>query len=89
VLAKEHGVPFYVAAPTSTLDLSIASGREIPIEERAPEEVTEPRGQRIAPRAVGAANPAFDVTPARYVTAIVTDRGVVRGDFERGLRSLA
>ncbi len=88
VLAKENGVPFYVAAPTTTLDFSIRSGREIPIEERAPEEVTEPRGQRVAPRAAGAANPAFDVTPARFVTAIVTDRGVVRGDLEQGLRRL-
>lgn len=81
VMAREHGVPFYVAAPTSTIDFEIASGREIPIEERSAEEVTSPRGIRFAPEGVSALNFAFDVTPARLVTAIVTERGVVRGDY--------
>ena len=69
MLAKENGLPFYVAAPTSTIDRSIASGDDIPIEERPAEEVTNVAGQRIAPEGTTAANPAFDVTPARYVTA--------------------
>ena len=80
VLAREHNVPFYVAAPTSTLDLSIPSGEQIPIEERPAEEVTHIRGVRIAPD-VAVANPAFDVTPARLVTAIITERGVFRAPY--------
>jgi methylthioribose-1-phosphate isomerase len=88
VMAREHGVPFYVAAPTSTLDLSLASGKEIPIEERAPEEVTEPRGMRLAPPGVGALNPAFDVTPAGLVAAIVTERGIARAPFGESLAAL-
>lgn len=88
VLAKENNVPFYVAAPTSTIDLSLASGDEIPIEERRPEEVTHFGEVRIAPERVGVANPAFDVTPARYVTAIITERGVVRPPYEDKLRAL-
>ncbi len=76
VLCKEHGIPFYVAAPLSTIDFSIESGTAIPIEERDPREVTEVFGKvRIAPEGVQVANPAFDVTPARYVTAIVTEQG--------------
>jgi len=75
VLAHENSVPFYVAAPISTLDLSIPSGESIPIEERPAEEVTHIRGIQIAPE-VEAANPAFDVTPARLITAIITERGV-------------
>jgi methylthioribose-1-phosphate isomerase len=75
--ARAHAIPFYVAAPTSTIDLASSGGAMIPIEERAPEEVTEWRGQRSAPLGVGVWNPAFDVTPAELVTAIVTDRGIV------------
>ena len=74
VLAKENNVPFYVAAPTSTVDLTLASGSEIPIEERRPEEVTHFAEIPIAPEGVSVANPAFDVTPARYITAIITER---------------
>jgi methylthioribose-1-phosphate isomerase len=85
VLAREHDVAFYVAAPLSTLDLSIPSGDAIPIEERSPEEVTHLRGVRIAPE-VPAAHPAFDVTPARFITAIITERGVARAPFEESLQ---
>jgi methylthioribose-1-phosphate isomerase len=85
VLAKENGIPFYVAAPTSTVDLSLKSGAEIPIEERSSREVTELSGSRIAPDGVTAAHPAFDVTPARMVTAIITERGVVRAPYEVSL----
>jgi methylthioribose-1-phosphate isomerase len=85
VLAREHNVPFYVAAPVSTLDLSIASGDAISIEERPEEEVTHFRGARIAPD-VPAAHFAFDVTPARFITAIITERGVARPPFEESLR---
>jgi methylthioribose-1-phosphate isomerase len=88
VLAREHGVPFYVAAPISTLDLSIPSGEHIPIEERAAEEVTHLRGVRIAPD-VSVANPAFDVTPAKFIAAIITERGVARAPFLDSLRALA
>ena len=86
VLAKENGVPFYVAAPISTLDLSLASGNEIPIEERSAREVTHLAGINIAPP-VNAAHPAFDVTPARYISAIITERGVARPPFNTSLRS--
>jgi methylthioribose-1-phosphate isomerase len=89
VLAKENGVPFYVAAPISTLDLTIASGDQIPIEERASAEVTHIRGVPVAPEDIGVENPAFDVTPAKYVTAIITERGVARAPFERSLAELA
>lgn len=78
VLAKEHGVPFYVAAPASTFDLSLASGAEIPIEERSAEELTTFNGKRTAPEGVGVWNPAFDVTPARLITGIITERGVIQ-----------
>ncbi len=88
VLAREHGVPFYVAAPVSTLDLSLASGLDIPIEERSPEEVTHLRGVRIAPD-VPAEHPAFDVTPARMIAAIITERGVARAPYLESLRALA
>ena len=87
VLARENKVPFYVAAPISTLDLSIASGDEIPIEERSEEEVTHLAGIRISPD-VHAAHPAFDVTPARFITAIITERGVARPPFGPSLQSL-
>jgi methylthioribose-1-phosphate isomerase len=79
VLAKAHGIPFYVAAPTSTIDLSIPSGDRIPIEERNPEEVTTVMGKvRIAPNQVNVANPAFDVTPAKYITGIITEVGIFK-----------
>jgi len=86
VLAYAHGIPFYSAAPTSTIDLTIPSGEHIPIEERSPEEVTHLRGLRIAPEGVQAAHPAFDVTPHRYLTAIVTEKGIIRPPFAEGLR---
>lgn len=88
VLAKENGIPFYVAAPISTIDLSIATGTEIPIEERSADEVTHCGGARIAPEGVAVANPAFDVTPARYITGIITDRGIVRQPYEDSLAAL-
>jgi methylthioribose-1-phosphate isomerase len=88
VLAHEHSVPFYVAAPVSTFDLSISSGEQIPIEERSAEEVTHLRGVRIAPD-VDAAHPAFDVTPARLISAIICERGVARAPYTESLRQLA
>jgi methylthioribose-1-phosphate isomerase len=88
VLAREHGVPFYVAAPISTLDLSIPSGEHIPIEQRAAEEVTHFRGVRVAPD-VEVGNPAFDVTPARLIAAIITERGVARAPYVESLRKLS
>jgi methylthioribose-1-phosphate isomerase len=89
VLAKENGVPFFVAAPVSTLDLTLASGTQIPIEERAAAEVTQVCGHQVAPPGTAVRNPAFDVTPARYVTAIVTENGVARAPFEESLAQLA
>jgi methylthioribose-1-phosphate isomerase len=89
ILAREHGIPFYVAAPVSTFDLATASGAQIPIEERAPEEVTHHGGRRLAPAGVMVRNPAFDVTPHRYVTAIVCERGIARPPYERSLAALA
>jgi methylthioribose-1-phosphate isomerase len=88
VLAKENKVPFYVAAPISTFDLSIPDGDHIPIEERSAAEVTHLQGVRIAPD-VHAAHPAFDVTPARYISAIFTERGVARSPYQESLRALA
>ena len=88
VLAREHGVPFYVAAPVSTFDLAISSGEQIPIEERPADEVTHFRGVRVAPD-VAAANPAFDVTPARLISAIICERGVARAPYTESLRRLA
>jgi methylthioribose-1-phosphate isomerase len=88
VLAREHGVPFYVAAPVSTFDLTISSGEQIPIEERPADEVTHLRGVRIAPD-VSVANPAFDVTPARLISAIICERGVARAPYAESLRRLA
>jgi methylthioribose-1-phosphate isomerase len=85
VLAKESEIPFYVAAPTSTIDLSLSSGGKIPIEERSPEEVTHIRGIPIAPDGIKAANPAFDVTPHIYITAIITEKGIIRGPYTEGL----
>jgi methylthioribose-1-phosphate isomerase len=88
VLAREHGVSFYVAAPVSTFDLTIPSGEQIPIEERSPDEVTHLQGVRIAPD-VSVANPAFDVTPARLISAIICERGVARPPYPESLRRLA
>ena len=89
VLAKENNVPFYVAAPISTLDLTLSSGDLIPIEERAASEVTHVQGVHVAPAGIKVANPAFDVTPNRYVTAIITERGVARAPYVETLKSLA
>jgi methylthioribose-1-phosphate isomerase len=89
VLAKENGVPFYVAAPISTLDLSIPDGDHIPIEERSSREVTEIQGVHIAPEGLAARHPGFDVTPNRYVHAIITERGVARNPYLESLSSLA
>ncbi len=88
VLARENGIPFYVAAPLSTIDLNLASGEEIPIEERSPTEVTQLAGRSIAPAGVEARHPAFDVTPHRYVTAIITERGIAREPYTGSLRAL-
>jgi methylthioribose-1-phosphate isomerase len=88
VLARENQIPFYVAAPLSTIDLSLASGDEIPIEERSPEEVTHWRGIQTAPENVSARHPAFDVTPHRYVTAIITERGIARDPYTESLKAL-
>jgi len=89
VLAHENNIPFYVAAPISTLDLSLTSGDQIPIERRASSEVTHFGGMAVAPLGVSVENPAFDVTPNRYVTAIVTERGIARAPYEITLRELA
>ena len=78
VVAKENGVPFYVAAPTSTVDLSLPSGAQIPLEERSPQEVLQFAGVPVAPKESPARNPAFDVTPAKYITGIITERGILR-----------
>ncbi len=89
VLAKENGVPFFVAAPISTLDLTLTSGDQIPIEQRAAAEVTHVFGHPVAPAGTAVENPAFDVTPNRYVTAIITERGVARAPYEESLKALA
>ena len=88
VLARENGLPFYVAAPVSTIDLATPSGDRIPIEERPADEVTHHAGRRLAPEGVAVRNPAFDVTPNRYVTAIVCERGVARAPYTDSLRAL-
>jgi len=89
ILAREHGIPFYVAAPLSTVDLETADGSGIPIEQRAAVEVTHIDGRQIAPSGVGIGNPAFDVTPARYIAAIITERGIARAPYTESLRHLA
>jgi methylthioribose-1-phosphate isomerase len=89
VLAKENGVPFYVAAPVSTFDLTLDSGEQIPIEQRPREEVTHVFGVAVAPENIGVQNPAFDVTPARYVTAIICENGVAKAPFKESLAALA
>ncbi len=88
VLAKAHGIPFYVAAPLSTFDLSLGTGDEIPIEERDSREVTHPFGREIAPEGVRVWNPAFDVTPHQYITAIITEGGVAQEPFTKTIRDL-
>ncbi len=89
VLAKENSIPFYVAAPISTVDLTLPSGAEIPIEERDPKEVTHIQGIRIAPEGTNAANPAFDVTPHNYISAIITEKGMIREPYLDGLAKIA
>ena len=89
VLAKENGIPFYVAAPTTTIDRSLASGDEIPIEQRSPEEVTHIQGVAIAPEGTQVQNPAFDVTPHQYITAIITENGIIREPYGEGFRNLS
>jgi len=89
VLAKENDIPFYVAAPTTTIDLSLSSGAEIPIEERDPDEVTHIQGTPIAPKGINVANPAFDVTPHNYITAIITERGIIEEPYQKELIKIA
>lgn len=86
VLAKEHNIPFYIAAPFSTIDTSLKTGEEIPIEERKSEEVTHFQGVQTAPDNTEVENPAFDVTPHRYITAIITERGIIREPFGKGIK---
>jgi methylthioribose-1-phosphate isomerase len=88
LLSGEHSLPFYVAAPTSSIDLTLPAGDDIPIEERSPEEVTTPTGHRIAPEGVAVRNPAFDVTPHRLIAAIITERGIARPPYAESLRAL-
>src|ERR1700704_5304074 len=89
ILAKEHGIPFYVAAPISTVDLATADGSGIPIEQRDSKEVTHIAGKQMVPTGVEIENPAFDVTPAKYVTAIITEKGIARAPYGDSLRKLA
>jgi methylthioribose-1-phosphate isomerase len=89
VLAKENEIPFYVAAPFSTIDLATPDGSKIPIEQRDPREVTHIAGKSIAPEGVQVENPAFDVTPAKYVAAIITERGIARAPYQESLKNLA
>jgi methylthioribose-1-phosphate isomerase len=86
VLAKEHGLPFYIAAPLSTIDMALHSGEEIPIEERDNTEVSQFHGVRTAPEGVAVYNPAFDVTPHRYITAIITEAGIARPPYEESIK---
>jgi methylthioribose-1-phosphate isomerase len=88
VLAKEHKIPFYVAAPLTTIDPALATGAEIPIEQRSPEEVTHFQGIPIAPEGIAAANPAFDVTPNKYITAIITEGGIIRQPVGDGIKKI-
>jgi methylthioribose-1-phosphate isomerase len=89
VLAREHGIPFYVAAPWTTVDMNMATGERIPIEQRSPTEVTHHAGKQVAPEGVLVENPAFDVTPSSYISAIITERGIARAPFGESLRELA
>jgi methylthioribose-1-phosphate isomerase len=88
ILAREHGIPFYVAAPWSTIDLATPTGDAIPIEERPAREVTHHAGTQLTPNGVGICNPAFDVTPAKYITAIITERGALRAPYEDSLKAM-
>jgi methylthioribose-1-phosphate isomerase len=88
LLAKSFNIPFYVAAPLSTFDPSISDGNQIPIEERNPEEVTEINGVRIAPEGVKVFNPAFDITPADLITGIITEKGILAGDYQKLISEL-
>ncbi|MGB3300703.1 MAG: S-methyl-5-thioribose-1-phosphate isomerase [Phormidesmis sp.] len=88
VVARAHSVPFYVACPTSTLDMALASGKEIDIEERADAEITEIKGQQITPDSTPVFNPAFDITPAEYITAIITEKGIVYPPYDQGLKAI-
>jgi methylthioribose-1-phosphate isomerase len=89
ILAKEHGIPFYVAAPFNTIDLATSHGSLIPIEQRNPREVTHSNGKQMTPDGVGIENPAFDVTPAKYISAIITERGVLRAPYTDSIRAMA
>jgi methylthioribose-1-phosphate isomerase len=86
VLAKTHNIPFYVAAPLSTIDSTIKNGDLIPVEQRGPEEIARIGGRQIGPSGVKALNPAFDITPARYISAIITEAGIIRPPFQKGIR---
>ena len=88
VLARENKVPFYVAAPISTIDVSLRSGKEIPIEERDSKEVTHILGKQIAPAGAKVFNPAFDLTPNDYVGAIITEKGIIKKPFEENIKSV-
>ena len=88
VLARAHHIPFFVAAPTSTIDVGLRSGDQIEIEQRSPQEVTHINGIRIAPAGIDVWNPAFDVTPARLITAIVSERGIIKPPFTRAIKSV-
>ena len=88
VLAKEHGIPFYVAAPLSTIDRDCPDGDHIPIEQRDTREVTEIKGQRLAPDSIGVANPAFDVTPNHMIAAIITEAGIARAPYRESIAAL-
>ena len=89
ILAREHGIPFYVAAPWATLDLNTAHGDLIPIEQRDAREVTHSNGKQMTPTGVSIENPAFDVTPAKYITAIITERGILRAPFKESIAAMA
>ncbi|QNI37952.1 S-methyl-5-thioribose-1-phosphate isomerase [Edaphobacter albus] len=88
VLAKEHGIPFYVAAPLSTIDLQTANGDDIPIEQRSATEVTHSNGKQMTPNGAAIQNPAFDATPAKYITAIITEHGVLRAPYEQSIKEM-
>src|SRR5206468_11034236 len=88
VLAKEHGIPFYVAAPWSTVDLATPDGEGIPIEQRSAKEVTHHAGKQVAPTGIAVENPAFDITPNKYVAAIITERGVAESPYPQSLAEL-
>src|SRR5216683_3111509 len=89
VLAKEHGIPFYVAAPLSTIDLATSHGDQIPIEQRAATEVTHSNGKQMTPNGAAIQNPAFDVTPAKYITAIITEHGILRAPYDQSIQQMA